>query len=473
LSDTIVILGGGPAGLACAYKILKSSDYKVVVLDKAPFVGGAGASFQWKGHTLDFGPHAFHARGDEAEDLMRTLFQDDPSVLIEGQKRVRVFLKGRRFRYPLQVGEALLKFNPLLSIRIIVEFALTSIFHAIVSIPVDNFENWGRKRFGSTLYRLSFGDYTEKVWKTAPDRISERFASEKIQGFSFVNLVKRLFRLGGQVTEPYYQKWIYHKKGSGQLYSTMADVIRQMGGEILLGCQIRGIETSGNAAEAVRVVADDGERVIGCHRVVSSIGLAQLISLLPPPVPFSVRHSASKLSYTSLVLVYVEFAQERIGEDHWFYLLEPRYRFNRVTEQKNLSAETMEPGKTVLVFELTCHLGDDLWRASDEEAYQMVVDDCKSIDFLPFDNVSDFMVKRVPNVYEIYYKDFDQHAELALSYVREFRNLVSIGRRGLFLQGDMHQAVSMGLEMGAILSQPTVSEDALSEFYSRYVRYLD
>jgi len=28
------------------------------------------ASFGWKGHTLDYGPHAFHTRGDEPEKLL-------------------------------------------------------------------------------------------------------------------------------------------------------------------------------------------------------------------------------------------------------------------------------------------------------------------------------------------------------------------------------------------------------------------
>lgn len=64
----ILILGAGPAGLACAYRLLKSGvPEKVIVLDRAKLPGGAGASFKWKNHTLDYGPHAFHARGDEPE----------------------------------------------------------------------------------------------------------------------------------------------------------------------------------------------------------------------------------------------------------------------------------------------------------------------------------------------------------------------------------------------------------------------
>src|SRR6476646_6819402 len=191
--EPIVILGAGPAGLACARTILKNSPGKrVVIVDSAPFVGGAGASFQWKGHTLDYGPHAFHTRGSQPEMLVRELFANDPDLLVEGRKMVHVYLNGKRLKYPLQIGESLLRFNPFLSALMIIEFIATSLFHAVVSIPIENFENWGRKRFGAKLFFFSDTATTEKVWKTKASKISEKFASEKIQGFSFVNLIRRL-----------------------------------------------------------------------------------------------------------------------------------------------------------------------------------------------------------------------------------------------------------------------------------------
>ena len=163
--QTIVVLGAGPAGLACAHQILcETKNFNIIVLDKAKVPGGAGASFNWNGHVLDYGPHAFHTRGDEPENLVRTLFHKDPDELITGTKEVRVFLLKRFFKYPLRIKEALVKFNPLLTIKILFEFLLTTIIHQIVSIPVESFEDWGRKRFGTTLYRLSFGNYTKKVW---------------------------------------------------------------------------------------------------------------------------------------------------------------------------------------------------------------------------------------------------------------------------------------------------------------------
>src|ERR1035441_5212141 len=222
MSEPIVILGAGPAGLACAYRLLENSPGgPVILVDSAPFICGAGASFRWKGHTLDYGPHAFHTRGSEPEKLVRGLFANEPDSLTLGRKMVHVYLKGKHLKYPLQIGESLLKFNPFVSAVTLLEFVLTSLFHGVVSVPIENFENWGRKRFGSKLYKMSFGDYTEKVWKTKANLISPKFASEKIQGFSFINLIRRLLRIGGQVTEPYFQTWLYPVRGSGDLYTRL------------------------------------------------------------------------------------------------------------------------------------------------------------------------------------------------------------------------------------------------------------
>lgn len=477
----VAILGAGPAGLACAYRLLKDGiGREVIVLDRAKFPGGAGASFKWKGHTLDYGPHAFHARGDEPEQLVRDLFKDEPDALLPRTKKVHVFLTGKFFKYPLQVREALLKFNPFTSLRILFEFALTGLLHVLVSIPVESFEDWGRKRFGATLYKLSFGDYTRKVWKTDPAKISRKFAAEKIQGFSFVNLVKKLLRIGGQVTEPYFQTVIYHRKGSGSLFMRLAERIREMGGKIELEADVKSIGVEHERLTEVRYAKEGREVTVPVSLVVNTIQLPNFVKLLGEEAPFIARYHASKLRYVSLVLVFIEFSVDRVGEDNWFYLLDKEFVFNRVTEQKNLSEETMEPGKTVLSFELTCRIGDEYWNMTDEQLFQLALEDCKRVPMLAklIPSISDHLVRRAPHVYEIYIKHFDNHAEVVLGYVQELENAVTIGRRGLFLQGDMHQSVEMGLEMGKLIvadarsQQPALSR-VKADYIKQYVRYLE
>ena len=475
----IVILGAGPTGLACAYQLLKLNNrQKVIILDRAPVPGGSGASFSWKDHILDYGPHAFHTRGDAPEQLVRELFADAPEALIEGHKKVRVLLNGKFFKYPLQVKETLLKLNPLVSFKIVMEFLLTSIIHLIVSIPVESFEDWGRKRFGATLYRISFGDYTRKVWKTDPNNISRKFASEKIQGFSFINLIKKLFKIGGQVTEPYYQTWIYHRRGSGAMFQKLAEKVESMGGEIRLNANVTAVGVANNIAKTVSFIQGQQAQTIQPRLLINTIQLPMFIGLMGDTTPFVVQYHSRKLKYISLILVYLEFNVEKIGADNWFYLLDKAFFFNRVTEQKNLSSETMGRGKTVLSFELTCRVGDETWNFSDEQIYQLAINDCKKIPILSeqIKNISDHTIKRARNVYEHYGKDFEQHADMALSYSNGITNVVTTGRRGMFLQGDMHQSVEMGMNLANMIDDNgtiSLTEDKKLAYMKKYVKYID
>jgi hypothetical protein len=51
--------------------------------------------------------------------------------------------------------------------------------------------------------------------------------------------------------------------------------------------------------------------------------------------------------------------------------------------------------------------------------------------------------------------------------------VLTTGRRGLFLQGDQHQAVEMGSELARILTEARDRDAELRAYYRRYVRYLD
>jgi protoporphyrinogen oxidase len=463
MGKRVVILGAGPAGLACAYELSKSSDYKVTVIDKAREIGGFGCSFQWKNHILDVGPHAFHTRGGEPESLVRSLFKDSP---------IPFFTIGKR-NYPLQVSEVFLKFNPLLSLKIIIHFILTSFFHAFVSIPIENFEDWGRKRFGSTLYKMSFGDYTEKVWKTKATKISEKFAAEKIQGFNFINLIKRIFKIGGQVTEPYYQNWIYHKYGSGKMFEVLSNNIKNNNGEIFLESKIIRINVENKKVISVNYEKDNKLFTLQCDYLISTIHVPHLLSMLNVEVPFSVIYSASKLSYVSLIIVYLEFNVDKISDFHWIYLLDDKFKFNRITEQKNLSPFTVENGKTVLSFELTCKENDHLWQLEDNKIFEMVINEIKHIPFINSKSINDYLIKRFPNAYELYYKDFDKFADVIFSYLKGYKNLMTIGRRGLFLQGDMHQSMEMGINAAKLLLKGEFSERGLDNYYRTYIKYID
>ena len=54
----------------------------------------------------------------------------------------------------------------------------------------------------------------------------------------------------------------------------------------------------------------------------------------------------------------------------------------------------------------------------------------------------------------------------------EVKNSISIGRRGLFLQGDMHQAIEMGIKAGKLITSD-FSAISINNYYKDYIKYID
>lgn len=464
----VLILGAGPTGLACAYQLSKYKNYNVTVIEKSDSVGGYGKSFKWNDDILDIGPHAFHTRGGEAEDIIKSLFENDTDELISGEKKVSIYLNNKFFKYPLQVKEALLRFNVLTSFRIIIEFFLTSVFHSIVSIPITNFEEWGKKRFGSKLYQISFGDYTEKVWKLKPSHISEKFASEKIQGFSFLNLIKKLFKFGGHVTEPYYQHWIYSKEGSGDLFERLRNKISESENfDIHFNSKISKIDS-----QSKKILFDDNKE-LEYDLLINTIPLPDFVNLTNN-IPFSVKYHANKLQYNSLIIVYIKVDISKVSDNTWFYLLDKGIQVNRITEQKNLSESTIAGDYTILSYEYTHREGDEYSQYSDEEIYKIALKDNEMISILADKKelITDYTVKRFENAYEIYDLDFEKNVDVLLSYIHtELNDTVTVGRRGMFLQTDMFTSVELGLEMAKLLNNEP-SDTEIMQFYQKYMKFL-
>ena len=142
----------------------------------------------------------------------------------------------------------------------------------------------------------------------------------------------------------------------------------------------------------------------------------------------------------------------------------------------------MKKGKTVLSFELTCRTTDKLWKKTDRELYEIVLEDCKQVPLLNknIKHITNYTVRRAPDVYECYYKNFNTYAETVLDYIKEeIQNTVTIGRRGMFLQGDMHQSVEMGINMGTKLiteisgKKKTDLKKLKTDYTNEYAKYLD
>ncbi len=436
----IVVFGAGPAGLTAA-RTLSRAGQKVIVLEKRSTVGGISSSRYWEGFIVEFGPHTYHVKNDEIDELIREHYA---GKLVIKKRITNMLIRGKYYDYPLKFWQLFRGLNPFFSARMVGDFLFTSLKNAIFPRPDDSFESWGIKRFGRTLYDLCFGQYTKRVWGIPPSQISTRLASSKLHKLNLKDILIKLLGGRGQEQATYWDDFLYPEEGMGVVFSGMADRIREDGGEIRLESVPTGMNFDGDRVVSVCVEGEGGEQVIPCSGVISTIPLATLGHLCRPRLSEMEYAASQNLRNRALVLGNIIINTDRVSRAHWVYLLDPYFRFNRFCEQKNLLLRNRPPGKTLLTFEVCCGWGDTLWEATEEEVKELVLADIGHIDLIDGKAAGECIVTRAKDAYPIYDLSFEHNLEAFLGGLSRLGNLRSAGRQGLFLNSDMHDSMKSG-----------------------------
>jgi protoporphyrinogen oxidase len=180
--------------------------------------------------------------------------------------------------------------------------------------------------------------------------------------------------------------------------------------------------------------------------VLSTLPLPALVDMISPALTPEVAQHAARLRYRSLKLIYIALKRPRLTDYHWVYLLDPEFRVNRMSEQKNVSPDMVPADRTILCIELSCWRDDSIWKASDEEVYRIALHDLMQIGYgVTADEVEDYFVTGIATAYPVYELDFETHLIPVLEGVHAVPNLLTLGRHGLFLNNSMDDNVLLGM----------------------------
>lgn len=449
----VAVLGAGPAGISAAWR-LSELGYPVTVVDRDAAVGGMGKTIAVGRYSVDYGPHTFHIREtDESRAVLAAIqkfFGEDPLVLTRG---TRVLLQGKYYVYPLEVFQVLLGVNPLLAARILFDYARATMSSTFAPPKrEDSFEEWGVRNLGRTLYDLCFGIYSARVWGLPTSQIS----SKQAQRVAKLNLKNIILRALGIAADPatYFTKYMYPRAGISELFEGMAGVVRGAGNDIRLGATVTRAECEGGLIRRIVYAQNGEEYAIECDVVLSTLPLPALVEMTVPSLSEEVRAHARCLRYRSLKLIYLVLKRPRLTDYHWVYLLDEQFRVNRLSEQKNVSESMVRADRTVLCIELSLWKDEALWAASDEEIYRLTMRDVMKMGYgVTEDEVEEYHVTDIPTAYPVYELNFEDHLIPVLEGVHEVRNLLTLGRHGLFLNNSMDDNVLLGMKVADHLEQ--------------------
>ena len=480
----IVIVGAGPAGLSCAYKLLKESkNIEVIILEEESQVGGISKTINYNGNRMDVGGHRFFTKNEDVEkfwlnilplqgkkayddlllDLDKPLKRGGPDpekedrVMLVRNRVSRIYYNKKFFDYPVNLNFSTLKNMGLgTSINCGFSYIKASMF----KLDEINLENFYINRFGKKLYSMFFKEYTTKLWGRVPKDIDSSWGSQRVKGISIrkviVDYIHRLFKIKDKNKETsLIESFYYPKYGPGELYEYVAKEIEEMGGKILLNSKVIKINNIDNKIKSICYMNNNKKKEINCDVFVSSMPMKDLV-LGMNRIPKSIKDISSNLPYRDFITIGVLVdkldlkAHKKINTihgsipDNWIYVQDGSVSMGRVQIFNNWSPYMVKnPKDTIWMgLEYFCSEGDSFWNKSDKQLVSLAKKELVKMGFISSD-IKDSYVYRVKKAYPAYFDSYNEIDKLR-EYLNNINNLYCIGRNGTHSYNNMDHSIYSG-----------------------------
>ena len=421
---SVLVVGGGPAGLTAAYELVKRGS-KAIVLEQSNQVGGIARTEVYKGYRFDIGGHRFFTKVDEVNQLWQEVMGNR---FIKVPRLSRIYYDGKFFSYPLQLLNTLSNLGIWESLRILMSYVKIKVQPLG---PEESLEDWVTNRFGRRLFQTFFKTYTEKVWGIPCDKIQADWAAQRIQGLSLrTAVINALFQVNN--TKTLIKEFDYPVLGPGEMWDRFTTAIEARGGEVHLESSVVKLHRQGQ--RITHAIVRQGETLIEMptEQVISSMPVTTLIRQLEPAAPLEVQTAAKALKYRDFLIVPLVIDRDDLFPDNWIYIHSPEVKVGRIQNFKNWSAAMVpEAGKTCLGMEYFCSQGDELWEMSNDDLIALAKQEIEALGLATAAEVSDGTVIRQPKAYPVYDRDYRENLEIIQHYLESFENLQTIGRNGM------------------------------------------
>ncbi len=501
MRERAVIVGAGPAGLTAALELQDRSDAECIVLESDTQVGGISKTIEYRGNRMDLGGHRFFSKSDwvmrwwqsilpvareAAGGALELAYQgahrqfvpdvhaavDDGRVMLVRSRLSRIFYRRRFFDYPLKLNLATLRnLGPLYTAAIGASYVRARL---APRRPETTLEDFLVNRFGETLYRTFFKDYTEKVWGVACSEISAEWGAQRIKGLSIgkalAHALAKPFTRAADTAQKgtetsLIERFLYPRLGPGQMWEEVARRVEANGGTVRLRQQVVAIRRSGLRIDSVDVrdLATGSVYSLPCDHLVSTMPLKHLAEMLGPEDPRTLE-IASSLPYRDFLTAglrgklmpggHTGSAPNGMPPDNWIYVQEPDVKLGRIQVFNNWSpALVADPATIWLGLEYFCSEGDELWSSSDGEFLDLASRELAKIGLIDLGDAIDGTVVRVRKAYPAYFGSYAGIGRVR-DWLDGFVNLYPVGRNGMHRYNNQdHSMLSAKAAVDCILDR--------------------
>lgn len=502
MSNNVVIIGAGPAGLTAGLELARAGMRGITILEATQDIGGLSKTVNHKGNRIDIGGHRFFSKSDWVMDWWRDILpvaapkagaggtgdlslayqgatrllgrqkmqasETDESVMLVRNRLSRIYWGGKFFDYPLKPGlDMAAKLGPAKCIKLGASYAKASLMPIR---PERSLEDFFINRFGRALYLQFFKEYTEKVWGVPCQEISAEWGAQRVKSLSVGKMLLHAARKlagggGGAEQTSLIEHFLYPKYGPGQMWETAARQFQAMGGQILHGVQVDGLHRADNRITQVSGRRGDGSAVsLQASHVVSTMPVRDLVQALRPAPAPEVGAIGAGLQYRDFITVGLLYrklrptaasidARTHCVPDNWIYIQEPGVKVGRLQIFNNWSPYMVaDPGTVWLGLEFFARDDDDLWALSDDALKALAVREMQQLGLADAGDALDATVIRMPKAYPGYFGSAYTQFDTVRSYLDGIPNLYLVGRNGMHRYNNQdHSMLSANLAAQAIL----------------------
>lgn len=420
----VLVVGGGPCGLAAAYAAAKRG-LDVMLVESSATLGGMAASFSIGGQSVDYGSHRLHpSMSPRVRALIDELLGSDLQVR---QRNGRLRVRGRWVAFPLRPMDMARSLPP--------SFVLDSV-RDVATKPLRTTE--GRSYadvvvggLGPTALQDFHGPMAEKLWGLPPEQLAAELAHKRISVKSASKLAKVLARRSSDRT------FLYPRLGYGQIVSRLAEGASARGAALVTDTEALAVARDSNGA-ATTVSLSNGT-TSRAKRVLWTAPVGPLASAIGVPDP--TRYSGPPMR--GLVLAYLVVDTNRYSSFDAHYVADVDVAFSRLSEPRNYRTGPDPSGRTVLCAEIPATPGDDVWDASDDELALLVTEGMDRCEMPKVDPV-EVQVRRLPSVYPVIEVD-EPTTPRPEGGDFEPHGVTVLGRQGLAVADNLHHVLDMAL----------------------------
>lgn len=295
----VLIIGGGPAGLALAYHLQRDH----LVLEREGEPGGLCRSIERDGAVFDLGGHSFHTPHQDVRTFVEKIMGDN----WESQTRdARVFSHGKLLAYPFQ------KHFDQIDDAAVVEACRAGLEQTDDAADAQNFHEYIVRRFGPGVAEHFMLPYNKKIWARDIRRVSCEWTSQRVaapkgkdEEFDTKGGERKPLQAGQLISYP--------KRGGFQaIFTAMAGHVPSLE----LNQEVVEIDPTTKTARTASGME------IRWNRLVSTMPITELVHVVKG-VPQEIKDLAAGLEYMSLNLLLMTVGRQLPDAPQRIYAADP------------------------------------------------------------------------------------------------------------------------------------------------------